>query len=122
MKQTTLLAYIMVIFLAGCASFPSDIEPYAHSALQYETASCQQIEADHNRLMKRVDVIRGDMKSTAQNDIWQGGASIIFWPFLFLLGDKDDFGKRELADITGRLDALEEAARLKGCELTDRTQ
>jgi len=59
------------------------------------------------------------MKNTAQNDIWQVGASIIFWPFLLLLGDEDDFTKRELADLTGRLNALEEAANLKECDQSD---
>ena len=58
------------------------------------------------------------MKNTAQNDIWQIGASIIFWPFLLLLGEEDDFKKRELADLTGRINALEEAANNKECDLS----
>lgn len=67
--------------------------------------------------MKRVNRISGDMKNTAQNDIWQVGAGIVFWPFLFFLGDEDDFKKRELADLTGRIQALQEASKLKKCDL-----
>ena len=91
MKQNILSAFIILPLLFGCASFPSDIDPYPHSAAQYETASCAQIKTDHNRLVRRVEKISGDMKNTAQNDIWQIGASIIFWPFLLFLGDEDDF-------------------------------
>lgn len=118
MKQNILSAFIMLPLLFGCASFPSDIDPYPHSAVQYETASCAEIKTDHSRLVKRVGKISGDMKNTAQNDIWQVGASIIFWPFLLFLGDEDDFKKRELADLTGRINALEEAANLKECDLS----
>ncbi|MEC8316246.1 MAG: hypothetical protein VX006_00495 [Pseudomonadota bacterium] len=117
MKQNILSAFIILHLLFGCASFPSDIDPYPHSAAQYETASCAEIKTDHNRLVKRIEKISGDMKNTAQNDIWQIGASIIFWPFLLFLGDEDDFKKRELADLTGRINALEEAANLKECDL-----
>ena len=117
MKQNILSAFIILPLLFGCASFPSDIDPYPHSAAQYLTASCVQIKTDHNRLVTRVEKISGDMKNTAQNDIWQIGASIIFWPFLLFLGDEDDFKKRELADLTGRINALEEAAKLKECDL-----
>ena len=117
MKQNILFAFIILPLLFGCASFPSDIDPYPHSAVQYETASCAEIKTDHNRLIKRIEKISGDMKNTAQNDIWQIGASIIFWPFLLFLGDEDDFKKRELADLTGRINALEEAANLKECDL-----
>ena len=117
MKQNILFAFIILTLLFGCASFPSDIDPYPHSAVQYETASCAEIKTDHNRLVKRIEKISGDMKNTAQNDIWQIGASIIFWPFLLFLGDEDDFKKRELADLTGRINALEEAANLKECDL-----
>ena len=118
MKQNILSAFIILPLLFGCASFPSDIDPYPHSAAQYETASCAQIKTDHNRLVTRVEKISGDMKNTAQNDIWQIGASTIFWPFLLFLGDEDDFKKRELADLTGRINALEEAANLKECDLS----
>lgn len=118
MNQNILSAFIMLHLLFGCASFPSDIDPYPHSAVQYETASCAEIKTDHSRLVKRVGKISGDMKNTAQNDIWQVGASIIFWPFLLFLGDEDDFKKRELADLTGRINALEEAANLKECDLS----
>ena len=118
MKQNILSAYIILPLLCGCASFPSDIDPYPHSAVQYETASCAEIKTDHNRLVKRIEKISGDMKNTAQNDIWQIGASIIFWPFLLFLGDEDDFKKRELADLTGRINALEEAANNKECDLS----
>ena len=68
--------------------------------------------------MKRVDKISGDMKKTARNDIWQVGAGIVFWPFLFFLGDEDDFKKRELADLTGRINSLQEASNLKKCDLS----
>ena len=118
MKQNILSAFIILPLLLGCASFPSDIDPYPHSAVQYETASCAEIKTDHNRLVKRIEKISGDMKNTAQNDIWQIGASIIFWPFLLFLGDEDDFKKRELADLIGRINALEEAANLKDCDLS----
>ena len=121
MNQNILSAFIMLHLLFGCASFPSDIDPYPHSAVQYETASCAEIKTDHSRLVKRVGKISGDMKNTAQNDIWQVGASIIFWPFLLFLGDEDDFKKRELADLTGRINALEEAANLKECDLSNAT-
>ncbi|MEC9178957.1 MAG: hypothetical protein VYC76_05815 [Pseudomonadota bacterium] len=117
MKQNILFAFIILPLLFGCASFPSDIDPYPHSAVQYETASSAEIKTYHNRLVKRIEKISGDMKNTAQNDIWQIGASIIFWPFLLFLGDEDDFKKRELADLTGRINALEEAANLKECDL-----
>ena len=118
MKQNILSAFIKLPLLFGCASFPSDIDPYPHSAAQYETASCAQIKTDHKRLVTRVEKISGDMKNTAQNDIWQIGASIIFWPFLLFLGDEDDFKIRELADLTGRINALEQAANLKECDLS----
>ena len=117
MKRSILSTCVTIILLSGCASFPSDIEPYPHSAAQYETASCTQIANDHNRLMMRVNKISDDMKKTARNDLWQVGAGIVFWPFLFFLGDEDDFKKRELADLTGRIIALEEASNLKNCKL-----
>mgnify|MGYP001172426753 CR=1 FL=1 len=117
MKRSILSTCVTIILLSGCASFPSDIEPYPHSAAQYETASCTQIANDHNRLMMRVNKISDDMKNTARNDLWQVGAGIVFWPFLFFLGDEDDFKKRELADLTGRIIALEEALNLKNCKL-----
>ena len=118
MKQNILSAFIILPLILGCASFPSDIDPYPHSAVQYESASCAEIKTDYSRLVKRVGKISGDMKNTAQNDIWQVGASIIFWPFLLFLGEEDDFKKRELADLTGRINALEEAADLKECDLS----
>ena len=118
MNRGILSTCVTIAVLSGCASFPSDIEPYPHSAVQYETASCVQIETNHSRLMKRVDKISGDMKNTARNDIWQVGAGIVFWPFLFFLGDEDDFKKRELADLTGRINSLQEASNLKKCDLS----
>ena len=117
-KKNILSTCVTIAALTGCASFPSDIEPYPHSAAQYETAGCTQIETDHSRLIKRLEKVSGDMKKTARNDVWQVGAGIVFWPFLFFLGDEDDFKKRELADLAGRINALEEAANLKNCDLT----
>ncbi len=116
MKQNILSVFIILPFLFGCNKFP--VTSIEYSAAQYETASCAQIKTDHNRLVTRVEKISGDMKNTAQNDIWQIGASIIFWPFLLFLGDEDDFKKRELVDLTGRINALEEAANLKECDLS----
>lgn len=109
------LSPVFAALLVGCASFPGDIEPFPHSSIQYETASCAQIGADIARLSPRAEKLTREIRSAARNDIWQIMVGVVFWPMLFFLGDEDDFRVREYADITGRLAALDMAAGEKGC-------
>jgi hypothetical protein len=100
--------------LAACAASPDDISPQYISPMAYSTYTCPQIHAEMMRVRARATAVAGQQRRESTNDKLAVGASLVFWPALFLLANTSD-RREELARLRGEYEALHQAGTLKDC-------
>ena len=82
MKKLSLVACLLI---GGCASHPDDIKSAYVSPVQFESFSCQQIQAESQRVSSRAIALQSELKSTADTDTAQMFVGLVlFWPALYL--------------------------------------
>jgi len=109
------LTAVTALSLSACAKSTSEIAPQYVSPMQYQSSSCQQIEAELSTLTQRITSLGGQVDKTASNDAAQMGIGLVlFWPALFFL-DGDTPQAAEYARLRGEFDALEKAGIKKDC-------
>ena len=102
------LALLTASLLIGCATQPKDLPTAYVSPLQYQNYSCDQIAMEMNRVSRKVNELRGDLKEEADNDSAQMAIGlIIFWPALFFLEGGDGADATEFSRLKGEFEALE---------------
>ena len=69
-----------------------------------------------NRVSRKVNELRGDLKEEADNDSAQMAIGlIIFWPALFFLEGGDGADAAEFSRLKGEFEALEQVSIQKSC-------
>jgi hypothetical protein len=69
-----------------------------------------------NRVSRKVNELRGELKGEADADSAQMAIGlIIFWPALFFLEGGDGAGAAEYSRLKGEFEALEQASIQKSC-------
>ena len=110
------LALLTASLLIGCATQPKDLPTAYVSPLQYQNYSCDQIAMEMNRVSRKVNELRGDLKEEADNDSAQMAIGlIIFWPALFFLEGGDGADATEFSRLKGEFEALESISIQKSC-------
>ena len=110
------LALLTTTLLIGCATQPKDLPTAYVSPLQYQNYSCDQISMEMNRVSRKVNELRGDLKEEADNDSAQMALGlIIFWPALFFLEGGDGADAAEFSRLKGEFEALENISIQKSC-------
>ena len=101
--------------LSACAQSPDAVAPTPVSAAAYSSMSCRQLQAEAVRLNDDVARLTGQQRKKASNDaVAMGVGMLLFWPALFALGAGSDVGP-QLAQAKGQAEAIQAAARQKGC-------
>ena len=110
------LALLTASLLIGCATQPKDLPTAYVSPLHYQNYSCDQIAMEMNRVSRKVNELRGDLKEEADNDSAQMAIGlIIFWPALFFLEGGDGADATEFSRLKGEFEALESISIQKSC-------
>jgi hypothetical protein len=103
------------LLLAGCASRADDVRASYVSPIQYESYSCGQLREEAARVSARAAEATGTQNSKATGDaVATGVAVVLFWPAAFFIKG-DGASAAELADLKGRMDAIEEENIRKKC-------
>ena len=108
------VVFLMVAFTAGCATKSDNIKADYVSPLAYQSYDCDQVGQEMLRVDRRVSEIAAQQDSTATKDKVVIGASLVFWPALFLMAAGEDH-KKEIARLKGESDALEKVAITNHC-------
>ncbi len=110
------LGLLTATLLIGCATQPKDLPTAYVSPLQYKDYSCDQISMEMNRVSRKVNELRGDLKEEADTDSAQMAIGlIIFWPALFFLEGGDGADAAEFSRLKGEFEALESISIQKSC-------
>jgi hypothetical protein len=106
---------IAVALVAGCAKRPENIQPKFASATPYRALSCEQLNDERSRLNAELARIEAMQRENANADAaFMTVGLILFWPALFGLAATTDRAET-IAAMKGERDAMELAAREKGC-------
>ncbi|WP_159589157.1 hypothetical protein [Chelativorans xinjiangense] len=102
---------------AGCATKSTDIAANYVSATQYQNYSCAQLAEEARAVSAKAAQLSGTQDRRATNDKWIVGAGVVvFWPVLLLTKGNDHLAA-ELGQLKGEKEAIEAAARKKGCSI-----
>ena len=113
------IAGVLTLTIAGCATSPDKITASYVSPTQYNSLNCIQIEEELVRVNTQVRTVAGIQEKEARGDaIAVGvGAGLLLWPAFFFVGDDDK--ERELAQLKGEYQALQQSASRKECGISD---
>lgn len=108
-------ALLALALLAGCASRSTEIRPAAADPADFERWSCVRIHDEIDTVQQRaVDVAWAVDQRYGQHVVALGVGLSVFWPALLAMRP-DGAEAAELAQLKGRFEALNEAARRKLC-------
>ena len=118
MKTSVIVLLVsFVVFLAGCATPPEEIQTTHVSANQYSHYDCNQVALELRSVGRRVHELYQDLAKEADADGLQMGIGLmLFWPALFWLEGGDDARAAEYSQLKGERLALEDAAVAKSCD------
>lgn len=109
-------ALILASFLSACSTHADDVSATYVSPMEYHDYSCHQIRSEMMRVSRKVNEIAGIQDSDADKDTAALTVGlVIFWPALFFMIGHDK--ERELSQLKGEYDALEEEAIRKNCDV-----
>ena len=110
------LALLTASLLIGCATQPKDLPTAYVSPLQYQNYSCDQIAMEMNRVSRKVNEVRSDLKGEADNDLAPYGNRVnCFLASTFLSGRGDGANAAEFSRLKGEFEALESISIQKSC-------
>ena len=116
-KPTTkkLIAVVLSISLAGCATASKDIAANYISPIQYQSYDCDQLASETQRIQVKVNQLGARLDEASSNDkVITGVGVILFWPALFALGGTKE-QEAEYARLLGEYDAVQQSAVAKKC-------
>jgi hypothetical protein len=115
--QTAWIGTAAAVALGACASSADKIAPAYVSPYQYETWSCQQIAQEAEAVSARAAQLAGVQDTKRRDDtVATTVAVVVFWPAAFFVGGNDQT-TAELAQMRGHMQALEQVARRKNCNI-----
>ena len=111
------LVPVLCLAVAGCASSSAEITPAYVSPFIYQNLNCQQLAQEAQGISARATQLAGAQDQQRTNDtIATTAAVIVFWPAAFLVGG-DKQTAAELAQMKGQMNAVEQAAIQKNCNI-----
>lgn len=114
MKTTLTAAMIAATTLSACATAPEAVAPSYVSTTAYSGMSCRALNAEAQNVSRALAAATGRQQQAASNDAAMTAVSLIlFWPAAFFI--KGDDAAPELARIKGEAQAINAAAKAKGC-------
>jgi hypothetical protein len=107
-----------VMFLSSCATATKNILPTYVDPLQYEQYDCSQIGTEMVRVTEELNQSYRECKVHASRDeLFMLGAFLITGPLAIVPAVINDSESTErFAQLQGELEALDQAAILKGCD------
>ena len=103
--------------LAGCATRADNIAPAYVSTVGYQGLGCVQLASEASELSARAAAAMGAQNQKATGDaVAMGVALVVFWPAVFFIGG-DGAQAAEVSRLKGEMQAIETAARRKGCNI-----
>lgn len=116
MKRKSVLGALGLLFVAGCASSPDDMQRAYVSPTQFAPLGCEQLSGELERVSTRKVELYKQLKNTSDNDAVQMGVGLIlFWPTLFFLEGGDGPQAAEYSRLLGEEDAIEKTMVQKNC-------
>lgn len=117
MKKAIGLALCAGVILSGCATHPNDIQAKYVSPTLYANWSCDQLIAENNRIVARVDEVTGNQRRRANNDTAAMTVGLVlFWPALFFMSRSDQAD--ELGRLKGEYEAIQANITQKRCSIS----
>ena len=116
-KIISILSLSALTFATACAEKSENIQGTYVSPMQYSSFSCNQLAAEGQRISARAAQVAGVQDKNAKNDAaLTATALILFWPAAFFIkGDNENAA--ELSRLKGELDAVEQRAIEKNCNI-----
>jgi len=115
MKKTVLCAGVVALALSGCAKPPSQIAANYVDPRYYRDRTCDELESEAVVLSNQAYAAVGQQQETADRDAALTGVGIIVaWPALLFLS-RDSAGEATIANLRGRMNAIEQVAAEKNC-------
>jgi hypothetical protein len=115
------IVLLTALSLAGCASSAADVAPAYVSPIQYQTFTCPQLAAEAQRVSAAATAASGAQDNQRTKDaLATTAAVIVFWPAAFFVqGDKQNAA--QLAQLKGQMDAIQQEAIAKNCNIQFQT-
>lgn len=111
------LALACTIGLASCAQKSNEISASYVSPIEYQNFTCSQIQQEAARISRRAASLSSSQDEQADEDAALTAVSLIlFWPAAFFI-DGDDEAATQLAELKGRMEAIEQINIQKNCGL-----
>ena len=117
MKTHAAMGVFIALALTGCASKSEDISPSYVSPMNYQNYTCDQLIQEGRSVSSRAAIASGQQdKARSRDSVKTGVGIVLFWPVL-LFTDGDGQKAAELASLKGQMDAIEQAAIQKNCQV-----
>lgn len=122
LRQSLKTTALFSLIAAGCATPPEEIPAQYVSEVSYQDYTCDQLQAEANRVSARTTELHTSVKKKADDDAVQMGVGLIlFWPTLFFLEGGDGPQAAEYARLKGEADAIDRINRIKNCGIQPAT-
>lgn len=109
------LGMLPLALVAGCATRAVDVQPLPASPAEFLTWDCPRIDEERDKVQQRAADVAWAVDERAGNNILALGMGVtVFWPAMLAMRP-DGLEHAELARLKGRFEALDTAARDKGC-------
>lgn len=110
-----LVSCALAAVLAGCATRAVDVAPAPANPADFATWGCARIDDEQDAVQQRAADVAYAVDERAGNNILALGVGVtVFWPALFAMRPAG-LEAADLARLKGRFEALQTAARQKGC-------
>ena len=114
------------LLLGACAT---TVKPTYVSPTQYQALSCQQLQAEYNRIQQHLNEGVPTAKRTGMGvglglgGGWSHGGGWGFGPSISVnMGQSSNTKKTEISRLLGQQEAIAQAAKFKGCAMTVQNQ
>ena len=117
MRTNWAVVAVSTLVLVGCAKNADQVGPTYISPVLYEGYTCAQLGEEAQRVTMRAAQSAGTQDQKASNDaVAMGVGLIIVWPALFFIKGNDE-NTAELSRLKGQMDAIEQTAIRKRCNI-----
>ena len=115
LHRAALLLLPPALLAAGCATRAVDVKPLPASPAEFASWDCSRIDDERDQVQHRAADVAWTVDERAGNNILALGMGLaVFWPAMLAMRP-DGLEQADLARLKGRFEALDSAARDKGC-------
>jgi hypothetical protein len=108
----------LAVGVVGCASKSKDISAAYVSPTAYSGLTCEQLAVEAQTISRRAIVASGQQDRARSGDVVKTTVGVVlFWPAL-LFNEGDGAKAAEVASLKGQMQAIEQVAARKKCDIT----